>query len=104
MRCIVKSGSARQATQRGTVQAVLELAERGENGRDPVPLPGGMEVRRRLFSYHPRQRTGKREQSINTSTISISVLSVPALAGALVPVPIMGVRLPLQMIDWPAKG
>jgi tRNA(Ile)-lysidine synthase len=85
------------------VQAVMDLAERGENGKS-LPLPGGIEVRRERDSLVFRasaaappanrpQKSSKQFQYDITSLETGAVLNVPCLACVF----------RLTIIDWPAK-
>jgi tRNA(Ile)-lysidine synthase len=106
VRWIVKEWKPR-AGQLNTehVEAVLELAEHGENGKS-VPLPGGMEVRRERDTLVFRTTLGsgsaKREQSKQYEhNIDIGIRY--GAGQALVPVPLMGCVFRFRVIDWPAK-
>jgi tRNA(Ile)-lysidine synthase len=83
------------------VRSILELAERGENGKC-LPLPGGVEVRREqdslIFSARDAvAKTNRRkplefERAINFCGKGIEVI-----------VPELGCVFRFRVIDWPAK-
>ena len=85
------------------VQAVLDLAERGENGKS-LQLPGGIEVRRERDALVFRARTGpqttkKEKESSKQFQYDID----PSKGDVTLPVPCLGCVFRLTMIDWPAK-
>ena len=87
----------------GHVQAVLDLAERGENGKS-LPLPGGIEVRRErdTLIFHASagaQTTRKGEKSPKQFQYEID----SAKADVVLPVPCLACVFRLTIIDWPAK-
>jgi tRNA(Ile)-lysidine synthase len=106
VRCIVKEWKPRTGQLNAEhVQAVLELAEHGENGKS-VPLPGGIEVRRErntlVFCASLGGGSAKREQSKQYEhNIDIGIRS--GAGQALVPVPSLGCVFRFRVIDWPAK-
>ncbi len=88
------------------VEAVLELAERGENGKS-VALPGGMEVRREratlVFCASGRIKAAKGEKAGEYEYCVDLDGSGKRVGGALVPVPSLGCVFRFRVIDWPAK-
>jgi tRNA(Ile)-lysidine synthase len=85
------------------VDAVLDLAERGENGKS-LPLPGGIEVRRERDSLVFRARTtapqtNKQQKSPKQFQYDITSLET----GVELPVPCLACVFRLTVIDWPAK-
>jgi tRNA(Ile)-lysidine synthase len=85
------------------VQTVLELAERGENGKT-VPLPGGIQVRRErdalVFCARPGAGDAKKE---HPKEYEYQIDSALAQSQALVPIPALGCVFRFRVIDWPAK-
>jgi tRNA(Ile)-lysidine synthase len=107
VRYIVKEGKLR-AGQLGAehVEAVLELAERGENGKS-VALPGGMEVRRERETLVFRTSlvggaSAKREPPKGYEH-NIDMCFDSGADQALVPVPRLGCVFRFRVIDWPGK-
>jgi tRNA(Ile)-lysidine synthase len=81
------------------VEAVLALAEHGENGKC-VPLPGGVVVQRERdrLVFLSSVRNAERKQSKQYEHI------VDLAEGrAVVPVPYLGCVFRFTVIDWPAK-
>ena len=106
VRRIVEEGKPRAGQLNAEhVQAVLELAAHGENGKS-MALPGGIEVRRErdalVFLTSLGSGPASREQSRQYEhNIDISVSS--GADQALVPVPSLGCVFRFRVIDWPAK-
>ena len=86
------------------VQSVLDLAERGENGKS-LSLPGGVEVRRErdilVFQSLPAvtQTTRRHDQAPKNFEYPIDLADTQVL----LPVPCLACAFRLTMIDWPAK-
>jgi tRNA(Ile)-lysidine synthase len=98
VRRIVKETKARTGELGAEhVRAVLELAERGENGKR-LQLPGGVSVARErdvlIFRAAEEQKTGAREFE---RTISVDGKEND------IRVPELGCVFRLKVIDWPAK-
>jgi tRNA(Ile)-lysidine synthase len=106
VRCIVKEWKPRAGQLNAEhVQAVLELAEHGENGKS-VPLPGGMEVRRErgtLVFRSSRGNASTKREPPKQYEHNIDMRFEPGAPQALVPVPSLGCVFRFRVIDWPAK-
>ena len=83
------------------IQSVLDLAERGENGKS-LALPGGMEVCRENDTLFFRLRT-KRDQSKKEFAYNIVLPGHRPGPDVILPVPCLGRVFRLSLIDWPAK-
>jgi tRNA(Ile)-lysidine synthase len=87
----------------GHVQALLDLAERGENGKS-LPLPGGIEVRRErdtlVFDASPISG-GATKVHENSKHFECEVAFPPNRV--VLPVPCLGCVFRFTIIDWPAK-
>jgi tRNA(Ile)-lysidine synthase len=89
------------------VQSVLDLAERGENGKC-LSLPGGVEVRREsdslVFSAtSPGARGAKARRVRREFAYNIDLPADAAGANVAQHVPCLGRVFRLSLIDWPAK-
>jgi tRNA(Ile)-lysidine synthase len=92
------------------VEAVLALAERGENGKS-LPLPGGIEVRREhdelVFhacpAPHPAPASTPAAKKAPTHTKEFQYKIDSPRPEVTLPVPCLGCVFRLTMIDWPAK-
>jgi tRNA(Ile)-lysidine synthase len=108
VRCIVKEWKPRDGQLNAEhVQAVLDLAEHGENGRC-VRLPGGIEVRRErdtlVFCAIRRIESPAEEKKPRRYEYSLEVeSSFDGAKQAIVPVPSLGCVFRFRVIDWPAK-
>jgi tRNA(Ile)-lysidine synthase len=85
------------------VQAVLDLAERGENGKS-LTIPGGIEVRRErdtlVFQSSAAARSTKRQhQTSRKFEYPIDFAGTEVL----LPVPCLACAFRFTIIDWPAK-
>jgi tRNA(Ile)-lysidine synthase len=84
------------------VQAVLELAEHGENGKS-LPLPGGIEVRRErdTLVFHASAGTSTKKEPETPKKFEYLI----DFAGneVVVPVPCLECVFRLTVIDWLAK-
>jgi tRNA(Ile)-lysidine synthase len=108
VRCIVKEWKPRAGQLNAEhVQAVLDLAEHGENGKC-VRLPGGIEVRRGrdtlVFCASRRIESPAEADQPRRYEYSVDIESSSGGAKqAIVPVPSLGCVFRFRVIDWPAK-
>jgi tRNA(Ile)-lysidine synthase len=103
VRWIVKEGKSRAGQLNAEhVEAVLKLAEHGENGKS-VPLPGGMEVRRERDALVFRTSTSAKRDHSRQYEQKIDIDGGSGAGQALVPVLSLGCVFRFTMIDWPAK-
>jgi tRNA(Ile)-lysidine synthase len=85
------------------VEAVLDLAERGENGKS-LPLPGGIEVRRERDTLIFQAMAAPPTTKARVKTSKQFQYEIPsANSDVLVPIPCLGCVFRLTVIDWPAK-
>jgi tRNA(Ile)-lysidine synthase len=103
IRCIVKEWKPRAGQLNAEhVQAVLELAEHGENGKS-VPLPGGIEVRRERDTLVFRTSPGTAAKKEQPKQYEYYVDIDSGGDQAIVPVPSLGCVFRFRVIDWLAK-
>jgi tRNA(Ile)-lysidine synthase len=104
VRTLVEEGKPRPGQLNAEhVRAVLDLAERGENGKS-LPLPGGIEVRRErdTLVFHASPITGSPTKAHeNSKQFECSVDFPPNRV--VLPVPCLGCVFRFTIIDWPAK-
>jgi tRNA(Ile)-lysidine synthase len=88
------------------VEAVLALAERGENGKS-LPLPGGIEVRREhdelIFHARPAAQPAPASKTAQTHRKKFQYDIASPQPEVVLPVPCLGCVFRLTTIDWPAK-
>jgi tRNA(Ile)-lysidine synthase len=85
------------------IQALLDLAEHGENGRS-LPLPGGIEVRRERDSLLFRAVATAAAENRGRPTPKEFAYNIDfPRREVVVPVPCLGCLFRLSLIDWPAK-
>lgn len=88
------------------VQAVLDLAERGENGKSLL-LPGGVEVRREndvlIFRAATIANAAAYDPALKEFTCNIDLLSNAGLTETVLQVPCIARRFRLSVIDWPLE-
>jgi len=89
------------------IQSVLNLAERGENGKS-LPLPGGMEVRREndTLVFRPKAAaptTPKTSQPAKEFAYNIDLPTTLPSPDVILPIPCLARVFRLSLIDWPAK-
>ena len=88
------------------VKAVLDLAERGENGKS-LRLPGGLEVRREndalIFGETTEAKTGRCASDLKEFTYTVELPQKSGTTDTVLRVPCLARRFRLSVIDWPAE-
>jgi tRNA(Ile)-lysidine synthase len=86
------------------VEAVLDMARHGENGKK-LSLPGGVEVRRErdALVFVALEREGKLSRRKNPEAIEFEYNIDMAGGEACAKIPEIRCGIRLRMIDWPAK-
>jgi tRNA(Ile)-lysidine synthase len=86
------------------IELVMNLAERGENGKS-VRVPGGIEIRREKDRLIFTRTSDAREPSRGSTEYAYNIDFPADLAGSglVLPVPYQGCVFRLSLIDWPPK-
>jgi tRNA(Ile)-lysidine synthase len=88
------------------VQAVLDLAERSENGKS-LPLPGGLEVRREndalIFRDATIVKSAPYDPTLKEFTHNVELPPTAGLTETVFQVPCIARRFRLSVIDWPPE-